>query len=66
VLSTPPGIEATERWQGDQRLLFVMNHTQATQEIPINRSYLDLISGVIFKEYVKIAPHEVSVLKEQN
>jgi beta-galactosidase len=27
LLTAPEGVEVTERWQGDQRLLFVLNHT---------------------------------------
>lgn len=66
VLNAPPGIEITERWHGNQRILFLLNHTGSAQEIPVNQSYVDLISGAIFKESVKIAPFEVFVLEEQN
>jgi len=64
VMSAPPGIEITERWQGDRRLLFFLNHMEVEQEIPIQQSYVDLISGAVIKDNMKIAPFGVSVLED--
>jgi len=65
VLSTPPGVELTERWQGDQRLLFLMNHTGEAKEISLDRSFEDLISGTSVKGSIKIPSSGVFVLKAQ-
>ncbi len=62
VLATPSGVEAVERWQGDQRLLFLLNHTGEAKEIPINQSYTDLINGESVKENVKMPPFGALVL----
>ena len=64
-LPTPPGVELTERWQGDQRLLFLLNHTNETQEVPLTAAYLELLSNTIVNEIVKMPPYGVSVLREQ-
>jgi len=65
VFTAPPGIEVTERWHGNQKLLFLLNHTRETHEIPIDQSYEDLIYGTVFREKIKIAPFDVIVLEEQ-
>jgi beta-galactosidase len=66
VLATRDGVEAIERWQGDQRLLFLLNHTGEAKGIPIDRSYMDLISGASVQERVTIPPHGVFVLIDQD
>jgi beta-galactosidase len=66
VLNAPPGIEITERWHRDQRILFLLNHTESAQEIPVNQPYVDLISGAVIKDLIKIAPLDVFVLAEQD
>ena len=63
--ATPDGVEAIERWQGDRRLLFLMNHTTEMKEMPIDRSYLDLISGESIRENVIMHPLGAFVLEEQ-
>ena len=65
VFTAPSGIEAIERWQGDQRLLFLLNHTGETNEIPIDHSYVDLLRGESIKEKVIMPPLGVLVLEEQ-
>jgi beta-galactosidase len=66
VLATPDGVEATERWQGDRRLLFLLNHTATTQEVQLAQSCEDLLSGAVVKESVKIPPFGVCVLEVQD
>ena len=63
-ISTPPGVEITERWQGDQRILFILNHSGSTQEIQVDHTYVDLISGSVLEGSIKILPLEVFVLVE--
>ena len=62
-LATPPGIEATERWQGDRRLLFLLNHTDSSQDVQIDRSGVDLLSGIAVKEKITLPPYGVVVLE---
>ncbi len=59
----PPGVEATERWQGDRRLLFLLNHTGESQEVLLNQPCVDLLSGASVKESVKLPPFGVFVLE---
>jgi len=66
VLAAPSGVEVTERWQGDQCLLFVLNHTDEIREIPISQPYTDLLSGTTVKGTVKMSPYDVFVLQEQD
>jgi beta-galactosidase len=63
ALQTPAGVEVTARWQGDQQLLFLLNHTGVTQEVPIAQAHLDLLSGITVNDIVKIPPYGVSILK---
>ncbi|HSR29116.1 MAG TPA: beta-galactosidase, partial [Anaerolineae bacterium] len=35
ILSAPEGVEVTERWQDDRRLLFVLNHSDETHDITL-------------------------------
>jgi beta-galactosidase len=63
VLATPSGVEAMERWQGNQRLLFLLNHSRETKEIPIDHTYTDLLNDSPVKERVKIPPFGVFVLQ---
>ena len=65
IFTTPSGVEAMERWRGDQRLLFLLNHSGEIKEIPIDRSYVDLISGESIKENVIMPPLGVFVMEEQ-
>jgi beta-galactosidase len=64
-LSTPPGVEAVERWHGNYRFLFLLNHTGQAQEIEADTSYLDIISGAVFKRFITIAPYDVLILEGQ-
>ena len=36
AINAPAGVEVAERWQGDQRLLFLLNHTDETVEVPVH------------------------------
>ena len=63
VLAAPPGVEVAERWQGNQRLLFLLNHSGETQEVVLGGRYTNLLdeSGPI-QDAVSLASHEVAVL----
>jgi beta-galactosidase len=64
LMDTPPGVEVSARWQGEKRLLFVLNHLSEAQEISLKGSSLDLLSGKILSGPVTIAPREVLILTE--
>ena len=66
LLTAPEGVEVTERWQGDQRLLFVLNHTDREQEVALDGRYTDLLDGSATLEgAVTVAPRDVLVLLEE-
>jgi beta-galactosidase GanA len=66
LLAAPEGIEVTERWQGERRLLFVLNHTEHEQEITLDCCYQDLLgSSTILQGTLPIAPRDVLVLSEE-
>jgi beta-galactosidase len=62
LLHVPPDIEVTERWQGNQRLLFVLNHSGQQQEITLDGSYRDMLSNLPLKGAIAIAPRDVFIL----
>jgi beta-galactosidase len=64
VLETPTGVEAAERWREDQRLLFILNHTQSGQDIQLHGKYEDLLTGKSVKETIALPPLDVTILKE--
>jgi beta-galactosidase len=65
LLSVPEGIEVTERWQGERRLLFLLNHTKQEREISLDRRYTNLIGGSEALEgTVTVPPRGILVLQE--
>ncbi|MGB3717564.1 MAG: beta-galactosidase [Candidatus Promineifilaceae bacterium] len=62
LLETPIGVEVAERWQGDQRLLFVLNHTRQTESIFLEGHYVDLLTGDQLIDEFNIPPTEVMIL----
>ena len=65
ALSAPQGVEVMERWQGNQQLLFLLNHTGETCEVLIPQRHVDLLSGTTVNEIVTMPPYGVFVLQEQ-
>lgn len=64
VLDAPEGVEVTERWQGERRLLFLINYTQKDQEITLDGSYTDLLINSKLVGKVRVAPLEVRILSK--
>lgn len=62
VLDAPEEVEVTERWQGERRLLFLMNNSRKEQEITLDGSYTDLLINSKLVGKVRVAPLEVRVL----
>jgi beta-galactosidase len=63
VHSTPNDVEAVERWQGDERLLFLLNHTDIAREIALRQPMTDLLSGQAAADQVILEPKGVMVLQ---
>lgn len=62
VLNAPEGIEISERWQGDQRLLFVLNHTNAPQKVSLPNGYINLLDGKISRGEETIPGRDLVIL----
>jgi len=62
LLSTPAGIEVTERWQGEQRLLFVLNHREQSQNIQLDSTYTSLLDDQTLSGEVQIESFGVLIL----
>jgi beta-galactosidase len=62
VLAIPDGIEVTERWQGERRLLFMLNHMEQQQKIELDLSYTNLLDGKTLIGEVQIEPQGVLIL----
>jgi beta-galactosidase len=62
VLATPTGVEAIERWQGQQQLLFILNHSDREQVINLPVGCKDLLSGRNLQEAEQIAPRDVWIV----
>ncbi len=67
MVSTPDGVEVTERWQGDRRLLFILNHTEREQEVTLECCHSDLLSGARgLRGSVVVAPRQVLLLAQES
>jgi beta-galactosidase len=62
VLDAPESIEVTERWQGDRKMLFLLNYSHKEQEVTLDGTYTDLLINNKLVGKVRIAPLEVRVL----
>jgi len=58
----PSGVEAAERWQGEKRLLFLLNHLNNPQSIRLNGEYTDLITEKHLSGNVQLAARDVLIL----
>jgi beta-galactosidase len=63
ILSLPEGVEVTERWQGDQRLLFVLNHTDQPHRLSLPEPMTDLLAEQGTAGRITLAPKGVMILK---
>jgi beta-galactosidase len=62
VLVTAKGVEAVERWKGDQRLLFLLNHADHASEVVLQQAMSDLLSGRRVARQVALEPKGVMIL----
>jgi beta-galactosidase len=64
MITAPPGVEVAERWLGNKRVLFVLNHTERPQEITLDGPYVNLLDGsALLQGTVVVAPRDVLVLQ---
>ncbi len=63
ILTAPEGVEVTERWQGDQRLLFLLNHAENARDLVLPRPMTDLLTGQVMERNVTLEPKEVLILQ---
>jgi beta-galactosidase len=64
LIEAPQGVEAAERWQGEKRLLFILNHHSIAKEISLNSSFFDLLSGKILSGQISIGALDVLILTD--
>jgi beta-galactosidase len=62
LLETPSGVEVTERWQGEKRLIFVLNHHPEAQDLVLEAPCFDLLSGKNYSGHITLAPYKVLIL----
>jgi beta-galactosidase len=65
LLPAAAGVEVTERWQGEQRLLFVLNHSEQSQNIQLDSNYTNLLDDQTQSGEVQIEPYGVLLLTPQ-
>ncbi|MDH7485882.1 MAG: beta-galactosidase [Anaerolineae bacterium] len=62
-LGAPREVEVTERWQGQQRLLFLLNHSEQEQTVALDGHYTDMLSGARAPTgSLALAPRDIRVL----
>lgn len=64
LLAVPAGVEVVERWQAERRFLFLLNHTDRTHEIPLDRQYRDLLHDVTVDGTISIASRDILILTQ--
>ena len=62
LLEPPPGVEVAERWQGEQRIMFVLNHTAQSQPLTLNASFKNLLTDQKLAGENSIEPFGVLIL----
>ena len=62
-METPPGVEAAHRWQGDQQLLFLLNHSDEEKEVQLPASAEDLLTGQRMEGRLRLPPKAVFILR---
>jgi beta-galactosidase len=63
VLSTPDGVEAVERWQAGQRLLFLLNQSDQARQIALPEPMTDLLSNQKVSGQAILKSKDVMILK---
>ena len=65
-LRIPKGIEVSERWLEDRRIMILLNHTEIDQKIIIDGNFVDLLHDSLpIEETLIIPPQDVVILQEE-
>ena len=64
LLETPSGVEVCERWQGNKRLLFILNHQATSQNVNLEKPHLEHLSSRKLTGTISIASKGVLILSE--
>jgi len=64
TLTTPPGVEAVERWKNGQRLLFLLNHADQAHDVVLPQPSRDLLTGQLVNPQATLEPKGVMILRE--
>lgn len=62
---TPDGVEITERRRGDERYLFIMNHTSTLQKLTLEPGWNNLLGTTGVSESLKLEPYDLAILHRQ-
>ena len=62
LLETPAGVEVVERWQGERRILFVLNHIAQPQIITLKSNFTNLLTDQTIVGEINIEPLGVLIL----
>jgi len=62
AFATPPGVEVTQRAQGDKHLRFILNHNDSPQTIHLESSCMNLLNRKQLKGDVQVDPFDVLIL----
>jgi beta-galactosidase len=61
--NAPEGVEIRERWSDDQRILFILNHTQKEQQVQLDGKYRDLLADKPAIGKITIPPLDVVIFE---
>lgn len=64
MMETPPQVEVTARWRGDECLLFILNHSHFAQQITLEVASVDLTSQRELSGSVTLQPRQVMIVRQ--
>jgi beta-galactosidase len=62
LLETSAGVEVMERWQGEQAIVFILNHTAQPQTITLKSNFTNLLTYQTITGEIIIEPLDVLIL----
>ncbi|GER67577.1 beta-galactosidase [Weizmannia acidilactici] len=63
VLDVPAGVEAVIRKKGNEKYLFLLNHSDKDQFVKLGGQYVELIHGRTGSQTVQLAPQDVKIFQ---
>jgi beta-galactosidase len=63
TFTTPPGVEISQRTQGDKMLHFVLNHMDTPQTVHLKNHFTNLFNRQPFEGDVQLQPFDVLILE---